>query len=105
MTLDKASDPVLSSSRRPSIWIAVGVAVLVIIAGALWYLWPSGEEPKAVPGPTQSPLRVPPGPAQARVASSGRVIEMPVLYPAIKAVVPPGLKWDGPGAGDPNLPG
>ncbi len=105
MTSDKVSEPALASPRRRNDrrkWGVVGAAVLVVLAGSSWLLWPANKEPKATPSPTSTPLRVPPGPTKAGVAPSGRVISMPVLYPAISAVVPPGLKWDGPGADDLN---
>lgn len=99
--------PVAASRRRPKggrAW-AVTVVAILVSGGLVWALWPdpsSGPSSDASPPATSTAPVVPQGPGTVSLAPSGQVLGLPVLYPAIKAVVPPGVTWEGPGA---NTPG
>ena len=93
------------SPRGGRAWAVLGIVAILFGGGLLWALWPddsSVPSNDASPRATSTSPTVPQGPGTVSLAPSGQVLELPVLYQTIKAVVPPGVKWEGPGA---NTPG
>lgn len=89
--------------RGTRAWVVVGV--VVVIVGSVLSWWATSGSTRSIDAPPTSPAHpspvVPTRTAKLKVSRSGQVLGLPVLYPAINAIVPPGVRWEGPGATDP----
>lgn len=103
-------DPLVSETRSRRLpwgartWIAAGAVVVIVGFMLTWWLTSgssTGPHTRRTSPAHPSPV-VPTWAAKLSVSSSGRVLGLPVLYPTINAVVPPDVKWEGPGADDPD---
>lgn len=99
--------PPVNETRRRRLpwWARIWVAAGVVIVGSTlswWLTLGSATTTDARPiGLAHPSPVVPTWTTKLRVSPSGRVLELPVLYPVINAVVAPGIKWEVPGVTDP----
>jgi hypothetical protein len=84
-------------------WVVAGVVVVIVGSVLSWWATSdSSTDTDAHPTSPEHPSPVvPTWTAKLKVSRSGQVLGLPVLYPVINAVVPPGVRWEGPGATDP----
>src|SRR5262249_15166505 len=87
--------------RGPRTWVVAGTVVLIVGLALSWWLRSGTTSTGARPASSApaSPV-VPTGSAKLSVSPSGQVLGLPLFYPVINAVVPSGVKWEGPGADD-----